>query len=254
LVACYWKSREGLRRVCKAYDLGGLSRKTGWKDASRQLAKSNPNIFCGMFDHGNLRNAVREGRDFLYFDNPYFRRDEKHIRFRLIVGASHLTQLLPEQPGRVVEVPELEPWRERGRLQRIVVIPPSPTQLLVYGCTGWLPGTLKRLREATRRPVFVKEDKYSSFPEALADAWAVVTYASVAGVEAAVAGVPVFAGALCPALPISAGTLEEIESPRRPDRREWLRSLGYACWHMNELGQLDLETYSYAPCGDNRES
>jgi len=218
------------------------------------LAKSNENIFCGMFDHQRLRDAIAAKRDFLYFDNPYFDRENKSTRFRLIVGASHLTHILPEQPGREQPLlPALKPWREGRRRWRIVVIPPSPTQLQVYGCTSWLQQTLARIKMATNREVWVKEQKYASFPEAIADAWAVVTFASVAGVEAAVAGVPVFATERCPAWPITAGTLEEIESPRRPERREWLRSLGYACWHMNELEQLDLETYNYAR-GDHGES
>ena len=206
-----------------------------------------------MFDHQRLRDAIRAKRDFLYFDNPYFMRENKSLRFRLTVGASHLTHLLPEQPGRVVQTPELMPWREGRRRWRIVVIPPSPTQLQVYGCTSWLQQTLARIKMVTRREVFVKEQKYASFNDAIADAWAVVTYGSVAGVEAAVAGVPVFAGPICPTLPISAGEIEDVENPQRSDRREWLRSLGYACWHMNELETLDLETYNYAPSGNDGE-
>lgn len=189
---------------------------------------------------------MRDGPPFLYFDNPYFRRDDKSMRFRLIKSATHLTHLLPEQKGRVIDVPELQPWKPEGRRQHILVIPPSPTQLAVFGCNLWLNGVQKRLKDATSRPVVVKHQKYDPLAPELERAFAVVTWASVAGVEAAVAGVPVFSTERCPSWPINAGALEDIERPRRVDRREWLRSLGYACWHMDELETLDLETYDYA--------
>ena len=77
-----------------------------------------------------------------------------------------------------------------------------------------------------------------------------MTFASVAGVEAAVAGVPVFATQRCPTWPITAGPIEAIETPVLADRGPWLRSLGYACWHMDELDELDIGNYGYARSDD----
>jgi hypothetical protein len=64
-------------------------------------------------------------------------------------------------------------------------------------------------------------------------------------------GYPVFSGPICPTLPISAGPLENIESPVYSDNREaWLRSLSYAQYTMEELHKMKLEEYDYSRCND----
>lgn len=213
-----------------------------WKVAVEQLAAGNPKILCGMFDETKWPLLTTRA-DCFYFDNPYFLRHEKHSRFRLIRGGSHLTKILPDQPGRSIYMPPLMPWQKTGK--GILVIPPSPAQIKIYGAQDWLKKTLKRLSRATGRHIVVKENKKHPLADFLPDAWAVVTFGSVAGVEAAIAGVPVFAGPQCPALPITAGFPEEVDDPDYPDRREWLRSLAYACWTVDDLPRLNLESYDY---------
>lgn len=213
-----------------------------WKVAVEQLAARNPKVLCGMFDQDKWPLLTR-GEDCFYFDNPYFLRQEKHSRFRLIRGGTHLRKILPQQEGRSVYMPPLQPWRTDGK--GILVIPPSESQIKIYGAQDWLRKTLKRLSRSTGRHIVVKTDKQKPLYEALEKAWAVVTFGSVAGVEAAIAGVPVFAGPQCPALPITAGFPEDVDEPEYCDRREWLRSLAYACWTVDDLPRLDLENYDY---------
>lgn len=221
-----------------------IAKEGSWKAWSATLAVNEPKVMCGLFDREKWRLLKLNDPELLYFDNPYFYRERKHDHFRLIRGGAHLREILPEQPGRKVETPPLEDWRRNG--SEIVVIPPSGYQALVYGAHNWLEVALRRLGEATDRKVVVKSTKKMPLADAIKDAWAVVTYGSVAGVEAAIAGVPVFAGPQCPALPISAGALEDIERPRYPEREAWLRSLGYACWKMDDLPNLNLKDYRYA--------
>jgi hypothetical protein len=204
-----------------------------------------PKTFIGLTDP-DLRRHVREGIDFLYVDNSYFYRGARSTNFRLIRKALHLTTILPEQPGRVVNIPKIEPWRDMGRhRKRVIIIPPSPYHEAIYDAHGWVGETLDRLAAVTKRPVVVKYNKRESLREWLEDAHAVVTYASVAGVEAAMWGVPVFAGPICPCLPISSGPVENIEEPKYPDREPWLRSLAYANWSTAGLDQINLKDYQY---------
>ncbi len=212
-----------------------------WKTVVEQLAVNNPKIMCGMFD-AQKWPLLTNKQDCLYFDNPYFLRHEKHDRFRLVRGGSHLTKILPYQERHIYQ-PPLKPWRTDGK--GILIIPPSDTQIKIYGAQNWLAKTMKRLRRTTGRHIVIKENKKHPLSDFLRDAWAVVTFGSVAGVEAAIAGVPVFAGPQCPALPISAGFPEDIEDPEYCDRREWLRSLAYACWTVADLPYIDLENYDY---------
>ena len=72
----------------------------------------------------------------------------------------------------------------------------------------------------------------------LKDAFACVTFNSNSGVEAALAGVPVFAldeGSM--AYPIASHSLTDLEAPKKPDRTQWLADLCYAQWMPEEFGE-----------------
>ncbi len=182
------------------------------------------------------------GSDFLYIDHSYFRRGWEWGMFRLTRGWCHLTTVKkrPDDRLKLLKV-QIEPWRKTGR--RIVVIPPSVFQAQFV--THWTQETLARLAALTDRPVFVKEQK-GGLRECLSDAWAVVSWASVAGVEAALMGVPVFPTELCPSYPVRSGPLERIETPEHPERHEWACSLAYASWHVSEIKQINLGDYDYS--------
>jgi hypothetical protein len=77
------------------------------------------------------------------------------------------------------------------------------------------------------------------------DAWALVGFASAACLEAAVMGYPVFSTPRCCTWPISAGPIENIETPERHERAPLLHSLAYAQWCMADLRKLNLEDYDY---------
>lgn len=192
----------------------------------------------------DLRGYIEAGSDFLYFDHGYWKR-EKY--FRCIVGATHLTRLLDRTADRWM--PPLAPVRRGGR--HIVVIPPSDIVVNVFRAQFWLERTLQRLAEVTDRPVVVKGKDGRTMRDACTGAHAVVTFGSVAGVEAAILGCPVFSGPICPTLPISAGAISDIESPAEVDREPWLRSLSYAQWKMEEIEKLNLKEYDYGARSDD---
>jgi hypothetical protein len=195
-------------------------------------------LFNGLTDPG-FPSALASG-NFVYCDNGYFDRAN---HFRLIRGNVHLTTLL-DRPGdrwdRLGIKPR--PWRANGN--QIVIIPPSEWYVQLMNCKGWLAYTRNTLEKHTQRPIVVKHGK-GGLEQELQGAWAVVTYGSVAGIEAAILGVPVFSGPICPTLPITAGTLEQIESPTLHERRPWLCSLAYANWRISEIPKIHLEDYNY---------
>ena len=212
----------------------------GWK--THNLSGYKPKAFIGLVQNG-IDEHYRSGQDFLYFDNAYFKRGGN--RFRLIRKGFHLQRILdrPDDRWRALEIP-IHPWRKTGR--DVVVIPPSAYHVELAGDRNWLNRTVKRLGEITDRPIKVKHGK-GDLPAYLKDTWAVVTFASVAGVEALVMGIPVFSGPLCPTLPVSAGPIENIEKPEYLDREPLLYGLAYASWDTEELfgGKIQLEDYEY---------
>lgn len=229
-----------------AYTKGQLP---GWiATAAKKQGHLPPDIILGINDD-KARDAMDAGRDFIFLDHAYFRRGWERGNFRAVRSEVHLTRILPRPADRLEKYGvTIEPWRRTGT--EIIVIPPSERQQAVYRCAGWTDRMLQQLDAITERPVRVKWGKFSSLREWLADAWAVVTYASVAGVEATLMGVPVFGTPRCPSWPVCAGPIERIETPDYSEaRHEWACSLAYASWHMDELNEVQWKDYQYGRCG-----
>lgn len=215
-----------------------------WKALGDREFCKDVKLFVGMMSP-ELPQWI--GRPFLYMDHNYFRTPPLESWFRLVRDDIHLTQRLERPDDRWKRHgKEVQPWQKDG--ESIVVIPPSVyVQRLYPDAAGWCKSACAALERVTDRPVVVKRDKTTSFPRFLVDnkAFAVVTYASVAGVEASILGYPVFAGPHCPALPISAGQLEDVERPVYHDREPWLYALAYATWNIAEFPNINLKDYDY---------
>lgn len=213
-------------------------------DAKRQGGSLTNPIF-GIYDD-TAKEAIASGLDFIYFDHAYFKRGWHNGNFRAVRKGLHLTQLLGRPDDRLKKWGVyIEPWRKTGR--EIVVIPPSERQMATYGNETWLMSTLEMLSQITDRPVTTKHGKLNSLREFCSNAWAVVTYASVAGVEAAFMGIPVFSTDKCPSWPVCAGPLEKIETPDYSEARRALAcSLTYASWNAEEMRNVKWTDYAYS--------
>ena len=82
------------------------------------------------------------------------------------------------------------------------------------------------------------EKKYYRFhfQEAISNCHAVVTHNSTASVDSCVRGIPTFVTsdlALC--WPVANTNLNDIETPKYPDRQQWLYDLGYKLWSEKEI-------------------
>lgn len=217
-----------------------------WKELTAPVEDKTVQFFRGL-ESPRLKIFMDEGRDFLYMDNAYFHRGPRATKFRLIRKGVHLTRLLDRPDDRIKALGVVpEPWRKGGR--SVLVIPASPYHLDLYGAHGWQERAIDEIRRHTDRPIVVKTVKREPLQPYLDDAWCVVTYGSVAGVEAALYGVPVFSGPICPSLPISSGPLENIESPLYPDRWPWLSSLAYAQFDISEFDRINFKDFNYR-CG-----
>lgn len=200
-------------------------------------------VMLGLMDR-EIFKLLENNKDFLYVDHSYFNRGWNKENFRLTRRWVHLTEVKPRNDDRLKKFEvAIHPWRKKGN--KIVVIPPTDFQKPL-GCYHWTENTEKRLKEITDRPIVVKYEK-GGFKHFIDDAWAVVTWASVAGVEAALLGVPVFSTDKCPSFPVSSGPIENIETPIYPENRhEWACSLAYASWHISEMGKIDFQDYDYS--------
>lgn len=188
-------------------------------------------IFFGLDAMTQLQQCIQKKRPFVYMDHAYFERGYEARNFRVCVNHVHQTGLL-DVPGDRAKGVTLYPWK-KGK--EVIVLAPSQKICQALGISGhWAEETALFLRRYTDRPIRIKHKGAGLLGE-LKDCHAVVGLSSVAEVEAARFGVPVFAGEHSPARPIAESDLTRIETPLYPDREPWLRTLSYSQWHTDEM-------------------
>lgn len=184
------------------------------------------------------------GRNWIYWDRGYARRvfatwlprGENGGYYRWHVNGYQMRALrtVSDDRWRSLRTP-VWPWRG-GEGRHILVADPSATYQAFHGIAGWLDRTLAEVRKHTDRPVIVR-DKESRVPLDVdcSRSFALVTHGSIAAVEAAIMGLPVFVSPDSAAALIGLTDLSQIESPVYPDREPWLRSLAYCQFNEREL-------------------
>jgi len=197
-----------------------------------------------------LRQAQREGRDWLYGDNGYFRpgrriSDKGFYRITRNAMQHDGSGDFPPNRWEALKMPPIAPWRKTG--SHIVVCPPARllAGILDFDADAWLADTLAKLRAATdrqlrvRRKMSWKEVMANAGPtlaEDLLDCWALVTHSSNAAVEALLAGVPAFCTNRCAAYRMTLHDPEQIETPAMPeDREQWVWNLAANQWNLEEM-------------------
>lgn len=212
--------------------------------------RDGPAFFYGVVAGANkdIFDAVRArqaagGPDWFYCDNSMFDA-ERQQSFRITRNRLQHSGLGISTGERFVHLGiDIQPWRDIGK--HIVVCPQSDAFMRdVAGYPGnWLDDVLAELKRHTNRRVQVRvwnRDKGAlvrTLAQDLAAAHALVTWSSAAAVTAILSGIPAFVMSPdCAAAPMSAGTLNEINSPRKPSgRREWASVLADNEWSLSEI-------------------
>lgn len=135
---------------------------------------------------------------------------------------------------------EIKPW---AKGDHIVLCGQVPWDASVdhINMMEWLGDAYRLIRMRSSRTVVVRHHPCISKPtktflDEISEAHAVVTFNSNSGVEALIAGKPVFAfdeGSM--AWPVCNKSFDLIENPVKPDRAQWLNDLAYSQWTPDEM-------------------
>jgi len=197
-----------------------------------------------------------EGRDFYYIDTGYIGNLGKRKDFHRVVknNVQHLTGVKKMPRDRFETICRMQPYMEyKGKRQdtgeAILVVTPSgkPCQFYNVNRDKWLEETISEIKKHTNRPIVIRDkpdrrnrvgDNSLAAQLQTDNIHALVTYNSIAAVEAIHAGVPAFTLAPNAAQSLASQDLSTIEDPYYPAEEaveEFLCYLAYCQYTPEEL-------------------
>ena len=216
---------------------------------SWQEAKSKPNDFV-LWGAGMIRavkHAEQQGNNYYYIDNGYFGNYPNKRFFRIIKNATHDTRPIIDRPRDRLDTTGIKA-KPFTKGSRIIVAPPSPKSFTLWDIDQptWIEQTVNELKKHTDRPISIREKRSrkdrlhnDTIQEDLAnDCHCLVTYNSVAAVEALIEGKPVITLGPNAATHLATHQLSDVENikiPTEEEREAWLRHLAYSQFTHQEM-------------------
>lgn len=220
---------------------------------------SDPILIRGIKTGSFAKYAEQHGRDYYFMETGYLgnyrsenNRTARKIYHRIEKNAMQQQRIMAVPGDRWQTLCEFNPelaycgWRKPGSKILLVLSTDKPFQHYGDDRETWIKNTIDIIRAHTDREIVIREKvgradrtTTNTIYEALEDdIWALVTYNSIAAVEAIHAGVPAFSLAPTAASVVSSTDLTQIETPPRPDEeliQRWLWSIAYGQFTINEL-------------------
>lgn len=221
-------------KVVAAFVQGCGGRLSPWRDITD---KPNPIALRSIVKTPIMKECLTQGRDFYYIDTGYFGNYGKGKTYHRIVknAMQHLGPIIDRPDDRFLKTDtRLIPFgsqKKKHRGSRILILPPSEKAMRCgwgLDLQSWLDETVTEIQKHSDREILIREKRirherqlHDTIWEALADdVYCVVTYNSIAAVEALIAGKPIFALGPNAAHHFAKNNLAEIENPLIPDDDE----------------------------------
>lgn len=216
-----------------------------------------PVSFRSMTKRKEIWKCWETGRPFYYIDNGYMGNLMKKKFFYRIVknDVQHYTyKKMPDD--RWSTLLSLSPYMEytgkKDQSQQngaILLVTPSEKPCAFYKISKdeWVKNTIAEIKKYTNRPIKIR-DKGLRFERIRENSVAhqcrnenihsVVTYQSVAALEAMHYGIPAFTMAPCCVTPLSNTDLSRIEDPFYPEKDQMLELLHYLAYCQYTLDEM----------------
>jgi hypothetical protein len=221
----------------------------GGKILSWQEAREHDNTYVlwGARSIKQVKEAEANNRDYYYIDNGYFGNYPQKRFFRIIRNATHDTRPILDRPDDRLKMANIK-TKPFTKGSRIIVAPPSPKSFTLWDIDQpkWIEDTVNELKRYTDRPITVRNKRtrkerlyHDTIQEDLADdCHCLVTYNSVAAVEALIEGKPVITLGPNAATHLATHKLSDVEDikiPTEEERGAWLRHLAYSQFTHQEM-------------------
>lgn len=185
-----------------------------------------------------LDSAIAQGRTWYYGDKAYFNR---FLYYRITENDYQYRKFGQPTTPRRFEKTGFNIYRWKTG-KKILLCPQSDKFMRRFGWgqEDWINWVKSELAKHTDRPVEIRYKNWGSaeadFQEALGGVHAVIVFSSIAGVQAALYGVPCFATMDCASARFGSMDLSRIENPAKPDNREQMAwELADNQWTLEEI-------------------
>lgn len=218
----------------------------------------NPVLIRGI-SAGKMADLVRQLKQDYYFIETgylgnypcYNNRTGRKIYHRIVKNAMQHNTIMDVPDDRWQQLVKFNPdmeyrgWKRGGSKILVVLSTDKPFQYYGENRETWIKKITKTLKKHTDREIVFREKASrgertnDTIYDALKDdVYALVTYQSVAAIEAIQAGIPAFALAPTAADPVGNKDLTQIETPNMPDEeliQRWLHSIAYSQFNLDEI-------------------
>ena len=213
-------------------------------------------VLRGILKHKIMYQCWEDGRDFYYVDTGYFGNERNSTNpegwkywHRIVKNNLQHEEIVARPGDRFTQFNKtFQPWKKTGRA--ILIAAPDEKPCKFYGIdkNQWVLDTVAEIKKHTDRPVRVRERAPNRIDRTVTDTlrqamdndvFALVTYNSVAAIEAIFHGIPAFTMAPANAAsPVALQDLSQIDSPYYADSDKlyaWGCHLAYGQFHVNEM-------------------
>jgi hypothetical protein len=243
--------------VLAAYPESRFFSKDKFKTDADDICKE-PVLLRGISSGKILDNVRSRGQDYYFIETGYLgnyrcdnNRTGRKIYHRIVKNAMQHETIMDVPDDRWKELvkfnPELEykGWKNSGSKILLVLSTEKPFQYYKEDREKWIAKVKKTISKHTDREIVVREKAtrgertndtiYDALDD---DIYALVTYNSIAAVEAIQYGIPAFSLAPTAADPVGNKDLTMIETPHKPSEeiiQKWLNSIAYSQFSLSEI-------------------
>lgn len=233
---------------------------TGYDYKRAKNKIKEPILVRGISAGQLIKHAEQNNRDYYFMETGYLgnyrsanNETGRKIYHRIEKNAMQQRRFLDVPYDRWETLCKFNPdlkysgWSKRpGKNILLIMNTEKPFDFYGVSKAQWVKQTIATIRAHTDRPIVIREKAgraerttTDNIYDALKnDVWALVTFNSIAAVEAIQAGIPAFALAPTAAAPVASADLTQIENPHRPHEdivTKWLASVAYGQFTIDEI-------------------
>lgn len=243
--------------VMAAYPESRFFSKDKFKTEANNICKE-PVLLRGISAGKIIDEVRRRGQDYYFIETGYLgnyrcdnNRTGRKIYHRIVKNNMQHDSIMDVPNDRWNDLVKFNPnleyrgWKNNGSKILVVLSTEKPFQYYGEDRDAWLNNVVNTLKKHTDREIVFREKASrgertnNTIYDALDDdIYALVTYNSVAAVEAIQYGIPAFALAPTAADPVGNKDLTQIENPNKPPEdviQKWLNSIAYSQFSLSEI-------------------